>query len=100
MGCLQGFPSVKSSSFSAQVALAVAIIYLPMGILGQGMPSSSAPVHGPFTIETAVQQAGTKYPAIRAAEAQKEAAKGAIGVARAAYLPRADLLWQLNRATT
>jgi len=91
---------VKSSSFSAQVALAVAIIYLPMGILGQGMPSSSAPVHGPFTIETAVQQAGTKYPAIRAAEAQKEAAKGAIGVARAAYLPRADLLWQLNRATT
>lgn len=91
---------MKSSNFSAQVALAVAVILFPTGIVGQTAPASPAPVHAPFTIATALEQAGTKYPAIRAAEAQREAAKGAIGVAQAAYLPRADMLWQLNRATT
>jgi outer membrane protein len=91
---------VKSSNFSAQVALAVAVISLPAGIVGQSAPANPAPVHAPFTIATAIEQAGTKYPAIRAAEAHREAAKGAIGVAQAAYLPRADMLWQLNRATT
>ena len=91
---------MKSLAFSTQVALAASVMFWPLAIVGQGTPSSSAPVHGPFTIATAIQEAGTKYPAIRAAEAQREAAKGAIGVAQAAYLPRADLLWQLNRATT
>lgn len=91
---------MKSSSFSAQVALVVALISVPQGLAGQNAPSGPAPVHGPFTISAAIDQAGTRYPAIRAAEAQREAAKGAIGVAQAAYLPRADMLWQLNRATT
>jgi outer membrane protein len=44
--------------------------------------------------------AGARYPAIRAAEEQREAARNAIDLARTAYLPRADMLWQLNRATT
>lgn len=91
---------MKSSSFSAQVALVVALISVPQGLVGQNAPSGPAPVHGPFTISAAIEQAATRYPAIRAAEAQREAAKGAIGVAQAAYLPRADMLWQLNRATT
>jgi outer membrane protein len=91
---------VKSSNFSARVALAMAVISLPTCIAGQSAPASPGPVHAPFTLASAIEQAGAKYPAIRAAEAQREAAKGAIGVARAAYLPRADMLWQLNRATT
>ena len=91
---------MKNSFFSAQVALAVAVISLPIRYSGQGARRVPAPVHGPFTIATAIEQAGTRYPAIRAAEAQREAARGAIGVAQAAYLPRADMLWQLNRATT
>jgi outer membrane protein len=100
IGCLQGFPFVKSSSFSTQIALMAAIFYLSNGLLGQNEPSSSAHAHGPFTIATAIEQAGIRYPAIRAAEAQREAAKAAIGVTQASYLPRADMLWQLNRATT
>ncbi len=100
MDCLLGFPSVRISSYLTQVALAVAVFFLPLGIFGQDAPSSSAPFHGPFTIATAIQQAEMRYPAIRAAEAQREAAKGAIGVAQAAYLPRADVVWQLDRATT
>ena len=56
--------------------------------------------HGPFTIAGAIKRAGAVYPAVRAAAEREEAAKGAIGVAQAAYLPHADLLWQLDRATT
>jgi outer membrane protein TolC len=78
----------------------VVALSLSIGILAQDSSSSPTAIHGPFTIAAAIQQAGTNYPAIRAAEAQQEAAKGAIGVAEAAYLPHADLLWQLNRATT
>lgn len=33
------------------------------------------------------------------AQAQQKAALGAIAVAKTAYLPRADVLWQTNRAT-
>jgi outer membrane protein TolC len=39
------------------------------------------------------------YPQIRAALEQQNAAHGEIAVARTAYLPRADMLWQTNRAT-
>lgn len=46
-----------------------------------------------------IEAAKAHYPAIRAAQAQQEAALGAIGVAKTAYLPRTDLLWQTNRAT-
>ena len=86
--------------FSTRVALAVVAFSLPIGLPGQDTQSSSAAIHHPFTIAAAIEQAGARYPAMRAAEAQREAAKGAIGVAQAAYLPRADMLWQLNRATT
>jgi outer membrane protein TolC len=46
-----------------------------------------------------IEAARANYPAIQAAQAQQRAAQGAIGVARTAYLPRTDLLWQTNRAT-
>jgi len=91
---------VKCASFSTRIAFAVVAFSLSNGMRAQDSPSSRAAIHGPFTIAAAIQRAGTNYPAIRAAEAQQEAARGAIGVAQAAYLPHADLLWQLNRATT
>lgn len=52
-----------------------------------------------FNIVDVIATAKAKYPAIQAAQAQQRAAKEAVGVARAAYLPRTDLLWQTNRAT-
>lgn len=39
------------------------------------------------------------YPGMRAAQGQLAAARAGVGVAKTAYLPRADLLWQENRAT-
>jgi outer membrane protein len=54
---------------------------------------------GPVTLNDAVQLALKNYPAIKESRARTQAAEETIGVARTAYLPRLDLLWQENRAT-
>src|SRR5436309_2210003 len=53
----------------------------------------------PLTLDQAIELAVKNYPALRAARAQAEAVRAGIDLARTAYLPRADLLWQENRAT-
>ena len=53
----------------------------------------------PLTLEQAVKRAAEKYPSVRASMEQASAAAAAIGLARKAYLPRADFLGQINRAT-
>jgi outer membrane protein TolC len=53
----------------------------------------------PLTLNQAVDLALSNYPSIRAAQAQAAAASAGIELARTAYLPRTDLLWQENRAT-
>jgi outer membrane protein TolC len=52
-----------------------------------------------LTLEQAVEEAVTKYPAVRASLQQVSAAAAGINLARASYLPRADFMGQLNRAT-
>jgi outer membrane protein len=52
-----------------------------------------------FTLEEAVDFALKNYPAVRASLERVNAAQAGIGLARTNYLPRADLLWQTNRAT-
>jgi outer membrane protein len=59
-------------------------------------PQSNAKV---FTLEQAVNYALANYPAVRAAMSQVNAAKAGVGVARTAYLPQANSLWQVNRGT-
>jgi outer membrane protein len=81
----------------AAVLLAMAMTLSPAPTCGQ----SSAPTPPKsLSISDVIGLAGARYPAIRAAEEQREAARNAIDVAKTAYLPRADMLWQLNRATT
>lgn len=53
----------------------------------------------PLKLDAAVELALTNYPAIKTAQAQAAAAKLNIDLARTAYLPRLDLLYQENRAT-
>jgi outer membrane protein len=55
--------------------------------------------HVKITLAQAIDRARENYPAIQAAQAQHRAAQAAVAVARTAYLPRTDLLWQTNRAT-
>jgi len=52
-----------------------------------------------LNLEQAVELALKNYPAIRTAQAQRQAAEAGVEVARTNYLPRADMLWQQNRAT-
>lgn len=53
----------------------------------------------PMTIGQAVETALAKYPAVQVSREQVEAAAAAINLARTSYLPRADFLAQVNRAT-
>jgi len=61
--------------------------------------SSEAARSRPLTLEQVIDLAKRSYPAIQAAQAQQRAALETVGVARTAYLPQTDLLWQTNRAT-
>lgn len=52
-----------------------------------------------LTLSQAVQQSLEEYPAVRSSLEQVAAAAAGINLARTAYLPRADFLGQVNRAT-
>jgi outer membrane protein TolC len=52
-----------------------------------------------LTLEEAVDFALKNYPAVRASLERVTAAQAGVGVARTTYLPRADTVWQTNRAT-
>ena len=63
----------------------------------QTQPQASPPVS--FTLEQALQYAIDHYPTVRAALEQVNASTAGVTVARSAYLPRLDSLWQSNRGT-
>ena len=53
----------------------------------------------PLALADAVKLALDNYPAVRTALANVEVSAAGADLARTVYLPRADLLWQMNRAT-
>src|SRR6201992_1917432 len=63
--------------------------------------AQTAEKNGPtaMTLVQVIETANANYPAIKASQAQQRAAQGAIGVAKTAYLPHSDILWQTDRAT-
>ncbi len=73
--------------------LCASLLLVPLLALAQ-QPSTRL-----FTLEEAVTYALGNYPAIRAASEQTAAARAGVSLARTSYLPRADMLWQSNRAT-
>jgi outer membrane protein TolC len=76
-------------------------ILLLLGAAGGTLPGQAPASNGQngLTLGQVIETARAHYPAIKAAQAQQQAAQGAIGVAKTAYLPRTDILWQTNRAT-
>lgn len=70
------------------------LLLLQGTLFAQGLPAAT-----PLTLSDAVTQALARYPAVRAALERQAAAAGRVGLAQTAYLPRADMLWQANRAT-
>jgi outer membrane protein len=69
---------------------------MPAGSLAQAAESSGPT---PLNLEQILAAASANYPVIKASQAQERAAQGSIAVAKTAYLPRTDILWQTNRAT-
>jgi hypothetical protein len=61
--------------------------------------AQTPPAEQTLTLTAAVDLALRNHPAVREARAGSLAASQEIAVARTAYLPRADFLWQANRAT-
>lgn len=53
----------------------------------------------PLTLDQAVAQSLEKYPAVRVSLEQVSAAAAGVQLARTSFLPRADFLAQVNRAT-
>lgn len=62
-------------------------------------PASAQPSAQTFTLEQALQFALDHYPSIRSTLEQVNASAANVDVAKAAYWPRLDSLWQTNRAT-
>ena len=75
---------------------AVAFISVLAAIPAAAQTSTSPRV---FTLEETVNYVLANYPAVRAALSQATAAQAGVGVARTAYLPQANSLWQANRGT-
>jgi outer membrane protein len=61
-------------------------------------PNQAAPPQI-LTLDGAIQYATEHYPTVKAALEQVNASAAGVDVARSAYLPRLDSLWQSNRAT-
>jgi outer membrane protein len=78
----------------------IAIILVLLLSLGQAtLAQTRAEDRKILALEDAVDFALKNYPAVRASLERVNAAQAGIGLARTNYLPRADVVWQTNRAT-
>ncbi len=81
-----------------RVVMLMGMLTTPVAVWAQAT-SERAPAPQVLTIEQAIQYAVDHYPTVRAALEQVNVSTAGVSIARAAYLPRLDSLWQSNRAT-
>lgn len=80
---------------TSSTILLLVVLLLPSHLAAQA--NVSAPTV--FTLEDAVNYALQHYPEVRASIEHASAARAGVALAKTNYLPRADMLWQGNRAT-
>ena len=83
-------------------ACAIGLSFILLAPASRALLAQADPAGGnqsALTLAQVIETAKANYPAIKAAQAQQQAAQGAVGLAKTAYLPRTDILWQTNRAT-
>jgi outer membrane protein TolC len=78
--------------------LAIASLFAASAAWAQAN-GSQQPATQSFTLAQALQYALEHYPSVRSALEQVNVSAATVSVAKAAYLPRLDALWQTNRAT-
>lgn len=88
----------KKRSSLRRLAKYLVVLAQVSSIRGYAQPAVKLP-DSPLTLVQAVDFALTNYPAVRASLERVAASREAVSLSRTAYLPRADLLWQSNRAT-
>ena len=88
----------RSSRFS-RASLPIFFVLAAAGIVLRAQTPAMSVGPNALTLANVIETAKAHYPAIKAAQAQQKAAVGAIGLAKTAYLPHAEMLWQTNRAT-
>src|SRR5579864_1788237 len=76
-----------------------AILFLLLCMATRAQTPSAEQAKKVFTLEQAVDFALKNYPAVRASLERVMAAEAGVRLARTNYLPRADTVWQTNRAT-
>ena len=81
------------------IILVVVLAWFSTAIAALAQTSTAGTPQPKLTLAQAIDLAEKNYPRIRASLEQQVAAQGGVAVARAAYLPRTDILWQTNRAT-
>jgi outer membrane protein len=84
------------------MTLLVAIVVLALAVRSYGQNQSPGPAKDDtvsLTLDQAVEFALSHYPAVKAVLAEAAASRSGVDLARTAYLPRTDLVWQANRAT-
>jgi outer membrane protein len=90
-------------SFSFLALICIAAPLCPQTAAGESAaPPSENSVDShtsTFTLREAVDYALAHYPAVQAALERMNAARGGVGLAADSYLPRADFMWQADRAT-
>jgi len=89
--------SLNTISAMTRVAAVILASFAPSISVAQATETQSPPAR--LTLAKAIAMADAHYPQIRVALEQQIGARDEIAVARTAYLPRVDMLWQTNRAT-
>ena len=82
-----------------RMVMLVAWLAVPVTLSGQTSSTGQASGAQVFTLEHALQYAVDHYPTVRAAFEQISASTAGVSIAKAAYWPRLDSLWQSNRGT-
>lgn len=82
-----------------RVVMLAACLAAPVGLRAQASTTGQVAGAAVFTFDQALQYAVDHYPTVRAALEQINASTAGVSVAKSAYLPRLDSLWQSNRGT-
>jgi outer membrane protein TolC len=91
--------TTRSERFVDRILKAGCLILLSVWLSPAAICQTNAGPPTAIKLEDAVALAADNYPSIRTAQAQVTAASAGIDLARTAYAPRLDLLWQENRAS-
>lgn len=88
---------MPTPSFLRSARLLAVLLIPSIAPLAHAQPA--APPARPLTFEQALAYAAEHAPAIREAMARADAAGADVSLARSAYLPHLDAVWQASRAT-